>query len=114
MRLRAERIEIEPFHELIVTDHRGSSAVDEHGEAKITGDIPIEKMYEYMDRAKDRTLKRMKIRSGLGINGLLFLPYTRLQISQCLLKDIDVYVLETEGKKWMDGSKKQYMRSLSS
>lgn len=45
---------------------------------------------------------------------LLFLPYTRLQISQCLLKDIDVYVLGTEGKKWMDGSKKQYMRSLSS
>lgn len=57
--MRADRIEIEPFCELVVIDYKGLSAVNEHGEVKVTGDIPIEKMHEYMSQAKDITLVKM-------------------------------------------------------
>lgn len=64
--MRADRIEIEPFRELVVTNYKGLSAVNEHGEVKVTGDIPIEKMYEYMNHAKDITLVKI---TAVEMNG---------------------------------------------
>ncbi len=57
--MKADRIEIEPFHELVITDYRGSSGVNRHGEARITGTVPIEKVNEYMNRVKDKTLVKV-------------------------------------------------------
>lgn len=57
--MRADRIEIEPFRELTVTNYKGLSAVNEHGEVKITGYIPIGKIHDYMNLSKEVTLVKI-------------------------------------------------------
>lgn len=58
--MRADRIEIEPFRELIVTNYKSLSVVNEHGEVKIIGYIPIEKIHDYMNLSKEVTLVKLQ------------------------------------------------------
>ncbi|MDY5435693.1 hypothetical protein [Peptostreptococcus porci] len=103
--MRADRIEIEPFCELVVIDYKGLSAVNEHGEVKVTGDIPIEKMHEYMSQAKDITLVKIIAVEMNGNRHILIYGY----LVECSIKkegDVAVMdILVKTGTYQMDRSK---------
>lgn len=64
--MRTERIEVEPFGELRVTDYQGVKQVNEHGSVRITGEIPSNRLEEYIKIA--RNTKSVKI-TALEMNG---------------------------------------------
>lgn len=57
--MRADRITVEPFREITITDYQGLKQMNQHGEVNLTGSIPIDKMSEYFDLA--RTVRSVKI-----------------------------------------------------
>ena len=93
--MRADRIEIEPFRELVVTNYKGLHAVNEHGEVNITGNIPIEKMKEYINDAKKVKLVKVTAIEMDGSRQILIYGY----LTDCgIRKEGDAAVMELQVK----------------
>lgn len=49
--MKADKIEVEPFSQIMVTDYDGKMQINEHGIVRIAGIIPVGKMEEYIELA---------------------------------------------------------------
>lgn len=57
--MRADKIKVEPFSELVVVSYKGIEQVNEHGEVNIEGNIPLNILQEYLILAKKEKLVKI-------------------------------------------------------
>lgn len=57
--MRADKIIVEPFSELVVVSYKGIKQVNEHGEVNIEGNIPLNILQEYLILAKKEKLVKI-------------------------------------------------------
>ena len=57
--MRADKIIVAPFSELVVNRYKGVMQVNEHGEVNIEGNIPIDMLQEYVALAKKEKMVKI-------------------------------------------------------
>ena len=69
--MREERMFVRPFEELQVMEYRSLMQVNEHAQAEIRGQIPFQRMKDYVEEGKDRLWVQAVIVSE-GSESILF------------------------------------------
>lgn len=57
--MRADKIIVEPFSELVVISYKGIKQVNEHGEVNIEGNIPFNMLEMYLNLAKKEKMVKI-------------------------------------------------------
>ena len=57
--MRADKIIVEPFSELVVVSYKGIKQVNEHGEVNIEGNIPFNMLEMYLNLAKKEKMVKI-------------------------------------------------------